>query len=67
MIPEGWKYIAINNLLEESHIVGSNGAISKKITVKLYGKGVFEKQEKRAGSPNTNIFVESLDNLSIAN
>ena len=36
---------------------GSNGEVAKKITVKLYGNGVFAKDEKRIGSESTKYFI----------
>jgi type I restriction enzyme S subunit len=43
----------IGTFLKESRVPGSPGNIARKITVKLYGKGVFAKQENRPGSENT--------------
>ena len=43
--------------LTESRISGDTGLTAKKITVKLWGKGVIEKEEKYAGSSNTQYFV----------
>jgi len=43
----------IGAFLKESRVPGSPGNIARKITVKLYGKGVFAKQENRPGSENT--------------
>ena len=40
----------------ESRIKGSNGKEARKITVKLWGKGVFEKTNKRVGSENTKYY-----------
>jgi type I restriction enzyme, S subunit len=51
------KGVKIKNLLRESRLRGSNGLAAKKITVKLYCKGVFAKDEKRLGSENTNYFT----------
>ena len=48
--------IKLSQFLKESRIPGSKGNIAKKITVKLYGKGVFAKKENRVGSENTNYF-----------
>ncbi|MCP9783497.1 restriction endonuclease subunit S [Cyanobium sp. WKJ7-Wakatipu] len=45
--------IKIGAFLKESRVPGSPGNIARKITVKLYGKGVFAKQENRPGSENT--------------
>jgi type I restriction enzyme S subunit len=44
-------------LLKESMETGSSGRHAKKITVKLYGKGVLAKEEKRQGSEQTQYFV----------
>jgi len=46
----------IGEFLKESRIPGSTGSTAKKITVKLYGKGVFAKQENRPGSENTSYY-----------
>lgn len=50
-------------LLEESMEGGSSGRHAKKITVKLYGKGVLAKQEKRQGSEQTQYFVRRAGQL----
>lgn len=52
-----------HDLLTESTEVGSSGRHAKKITVKLYGKGVFAKEEKREGSENTQYFVRHAGQL----
>jgi len=46
----------IGEFLKESRIPGSTGSTAKKITVKLYGRGVFAKQENRPGSDNTSYY-----------
>jgi len=46
----------IGEFLKESRIPGTSGDIARKITVKLYGKGVFAKQENRPGSENTSYY-----------
>lgn len=51
-----WTRTAFSKLLSESRLPGSNGEIAKKITVKLYGKGVFAKDEKRIGSESTKYY-----------
>jgi type I restriction enzyme, S subunit len=51
-----WKKIKIRKLMVESRIHGLTGLDARKITVKLYCKGVFAKDEKRVGSENTNYF-----------
>lgn len=50
-------------LLKESTSVGSCGRHAKKITVKLYGKGVLAKGEKRQGSEQTQYFVRRAGQL----
>ncbi|MBK1700282.1 restriction endonuclease subunit S [Thiococcus pfennigii] len=51
------------DLLAESMEVGQNGLHAKKITVRLYGKGVFAKEEKRLGSERTQYFVRRTGQL----
>lgn len=50
-------------ILEESIEAGSSGRHAKKITVKLYGKGVLAKEEKRQGSEQTQYFVRRAGQL----
>src|SRR5690606_38862749 len=52
-----WPLLKFSDFLVESRIRGTNGLHSKKITVKLYGKGVFPKEENRIGSKNTQYYV----------
>ncbi|SMC82733.1 type I restriction enzyme, S subunit [Desulfocicer vacuolatum DSM 3385] len=51
----GWDGKKINEFLTESRIKGSKGDIAKKITVKLWGKGVFKKEGLK-GSVNTQYY-----------
>lgn len=51
-----WVKDNIGKYLKESRIKGSKGDTAKKITVKLWGNGVFEKQEILKGSENTQYF-----------
>lgn len=53
---EQWKLRQLSNFLSESRILGSKGDVAKKITVKLWGNGVFEKNEAVQGSINTQYF-----------
>jgi type I restriction enzyme S subunit len=53
---EGWKERLIGEFLSESRLPGSKGNVAKKITVKLWGNGVFEKNESIQGSINTQYF-----------
>ncbi len=50
-------------LLNESTEAGNTGRHAKKITVKLYGKGVLAKEEKRQGSEQTQYFVRRTGQL----
>lgn len=52
-----------SELLTESMVVGNSGRQAKKITVKLYGKGVLAKEEKRQGSEQTQYFVRRAGQL----
>ena len=52
-----WKKDTLEPYLTESRISGDTGLTAKKITVKLWGKGVIEKEEKYAGSSNSQYFV----------
>ena len=56
IIPEDWEIHAVSEHLVESYIPGSTGDVAKKITVKLWNKGVIEKKEVHAGSENTKYF-----------
>lgn len=48
--------VKLSEIMSESRIIGSNGKNAKKITIKLYGKGVVPKDEKRAGSESTTYY-----------
>ncbi len=54
---EEWGKDNLEPYLTESRISGDTGLTAKKITVKLWGKGVIEKEEKYAGSSNTQYFI----------
>ena len=51
-----WKQNPLSDFLTESRLRGSNGKTAKKLTVKLWGKGVTEKKETFSGSENTAYF-----------
>jgi len=51
-----WELRPLSDFLNESRIIGSKGNVAKKITVKLWGRGVFEKNEAIQGSINTQYF-----------
>ena len=53
---ERWEERKIGDFLIESRLPGSKGDIAKKITVKLWGNGVFEKNDTIQGSINTQYF-----------
>lgn len=53
---EDWNESQLGNFLSESRLPGSKGNVAKKITVKLWGNGVFEKNESVIGSENTQYF-----------
>lgn len=63
MIPRRWQRKRVGDFLTESRVPGSNGRLARKITVKLYGKGVAEKREKLAGSENTPYYVRRAGQL----
>ena len=54
---EEWGKDTLEPYLTESRISGDTGLTAKKITVKLWGKGVIEKKEKYAGSSKTQYFI----------
>jgi type I restriction enzyme S subunit len=54
-----WKATPISQFLRESRLAGSTGEAAKKITVKLYGKGVIPKNEIRQGSAETRYYRRS--------
>lgn len=51
-----WKKEKLAKFLVESRIEGSTGDTAKKITVKLWGKGVLAKEESIKGSENTKYY-----------
>lgn len=51
-----WIKEKIGKYLKESRVKGSKGDIAKKLTVKLWGNGVYEKKETLQGSENTQYF-----------
>ncbi|MDF7824780.1 restriction endonuclease subunit S [Pontiellaceae bacterium B12227] len=51
-----WRKVKLGTILTESRISGNNGATAKKLTVKLYGKGVLPKNETRQGSATTKYY-----------
>jgi len=51
-----WNEHVIEEYLTESRVKGSKGDVAKKITVKLWGKGVYEKNDEIKGSVNTQYY-----------
>ncbi|MFR0560906.1 restriction endonuclease subunit S [Limosilactobacillus mucosae] len=54
---DDWEQRKPKNYLRESRILGSTGVDAKKLTVKLWGKGVVEKKESISGSSNTRYYI----------
>lgn len=50
-----WEKKRLGQVLSESRIKGGNGLTAKKLTIKLWGKGVYAKEIQ--GSPNTNYYI----------
>lgn len=53
---EDWIEQPLGRFLTESRIAGSDGSVAKKLTVKLWGNGVFAKTEAIRGSANTQYY-----------
>ncbi len=51
-----WRKVKIGTYLKESRIQGNKGDTAKKLTVKLWGNGVYEKKEILQGSENTQYY-----------
>lgn len=56
IVPQHWKIRAVGDVLTESRVPGNLGDVAKKITVKLWNKGVVEKREIHQGSSNTKYY-----------
>lgn len=52
-----WRNVVFGDFLTESRLPGSHGAAARKLTVRLYGRGISEKNEARAGSSNTRYYT----------
>ena len=63
VIPSEWELRPLSKHLTESRIPGTNGAIAKKLTVKLWNKGVFEKREIHEGSESTTYYKRKAGQL----
>lgn len=58
-----WTSMPIGSLIRESRKSGSGGHEARKLTVKLYGKGVIAKTDKRPGSEATRYYQRSSGQL----
>ena len=63
VIPSEWELHPLSKHLTESRIPGTNGAVAKKLTVKLWNKGVFEKREVHEGSESTTYYKRKAGQL----
>ena len=52
-----WEKHKVGDFLTESRIIGHTGLTAKKLTVKLWGKGVVEKSDAYGGSAHTQYYV----------
>jgi type I restriction enzyme S subunit len=52
-----WEQRKVGEYLTESRIPGTDGSVAKKLTVKLWRKGVIPKEESYQGSAATNYFI----------
>lgn len=51
-----WPKKHLSELVAESRLIGSGGHAARKLTVKLYGRGVIGKNDKRVGSASTQYY-----------
>lgn len=63
VIPSDWTVNTMSDYLIESCVVGAKGDNAKKLTVKLWNKGVTEKKELHQGSENTQYYRRSKGQL----
>ena len=54
---DDWEEHKVGNFLSESKIKGSDGSVSKKLTVKLWRKGIVPKEEIYKGSSATQYYI----------
>lgn len=54
---EGWHSAQFGDFLSESRIAGSDGSRARKLTVKLYGRGVKAKEDRLNGSESTKYYI----------
>ena len=60
---DDWEQRKLKLFLKESKIHGSNGFEAKKLTIKLWGKGIVPKETIYEGSTNTNYFIRKSGQL----
>ncbi|AAW53348.1 restriction endonuclease subunit S [Staphylococcus epidermidis] len=60
---EEWNIEQVSDFLIESKIVGHKGNQAKKLTVKLWGKGIVEKESIFKGSSNTQYYIRKAGQL----
>lgn len=60
---DDWEQRKPNNFLTESKIIGHKGNQAKKLTVKLWGKGIQEKQNTYSGSEKTQYYIRKSGQL----
>lgn len=60
---EEWNIEQLSDFLIESKIVGHKGNQAKKLTVKLWGKGIVEKESIFKGSSNTQYYIRKAGQL----
>lgn len=58
-----WEEKKLDNFLKESRIPGSSGSNAKKLTVKLWAKGIVPKKEIYEGSDNTKYYIRKAGQL----
>jgi len=56
---ELWKPLLMGNILQESRVSSSDGRHAKRLTVRLYGKGVIASADHRPGSERTTYYRRS--------
>ncbi|HFI2439094.1 TPA: restriction endonuclease subunit S, partial [Streptococcus suis] len=54
---DAWKQRKLGEVLKESKILGSKGDIARKLTVRLWGRGVVSKKEIYSGSSATQYYI----------
>jgi len=54
-----WRMERLSRVLHESRVSASTGSTARKVTIKLYGKGVVPKRDTRPGSENTKYYRRS--------